>query len=205
MRTNRPMRQLVTHEGAPASRISVEQQLRRSVMACLLWEKTFYEDGEDVAERINRLATQLDYATVAAIAIEARDVQHLRHVPLLLALNLARRKAPNVAFVLEHVIQRADEITEFLSLYFEGHDRKASGQKLSNQTKQGLIAALRKFDAYQLAKYNRNNAIKLSDALRLVRPKPTTAHRPSFGAACVATSSRCQIPGRSRCRPASLS
>jgi 60 kDa SS-A/Ro ribonucleoprotein len=176
MRTNRPMRQSRVYiaEGAPAARIDVEQQLRRSVLACLLWEKTFYEEGEDIAERIQRLAAQLDPITVEAIAIEARSVQHLRHVPLLLALSLARRAAPNTAHTIEQVIQRADEITEFVSLYFGGHDRKATGQKLSNQTKQGLTAALRKFDEYQLAKYNRQNAIKLSDVLRLVRPKPAS-------------------------------
>lgn len=30
---------LQTHEGAPAKMIDAEQQLRRSVMACLLWEE----------------------------------------------------------------------------------------------------------------------------------------------------------------------
>ena len=36
---------LRTHEGAPAVEISAEAQLRRSVLACLLWENQFYEDG----------------------------------------------------------------------------------------------------------------------------------------------------------------
>jgi hypothetical protein len=39
-----------THEGAPASHISPELQLRRSVLACLLWESQFYEDGADLVE-----------------------------------------------------------------------------------------------------------------------------------------------------------
>ena len=30
-----------THEGAPARVISAEAQLRRSVLACLLWESQF--------------------------------------------------------------------------------------------------------------------------------------------------------------------
>ena len=41
-----------THEGAPARNISTELQLRRSVMACLLWESQFYEDGVEIAGRI---------------------------------------------------------------------------------------------------------------------------------------------------------
>ena len=41
-----------THEGAPARNISPELQLRRSVLACLLWESQFYEDGVEIAGRI---------------------------------------------------------------------------------------------------------------------------------------------------------
>jgi len=33
---------LKTHEGAPAVQISAEAQLRRSVLACMLWENQFY-------------------------------------------------------------------------------------------------------------------------------------------------------------------
>src|SRR3990167_7195018 len=44
-----------THEGAQASRTTPEQQLRRSVAACLLWEDSFYESGEDIAKRIASL------------------------------------------------------------------------------------------------------------------------------------------------------
>src|SRR5436189_121765 len=39
-----------THEGAPARQVSTELQLRRSVLACLLWESQFYEDGVEIAE-----------------------------------------------------------------------------------------------------------------------------------------------------------
>ena len=34
-----------THEGARARRFTPEQELRRSLMNCLLWEDQFYEDG----------------------------------------------------------------------------------------------------------------------------------------------------------------
>jgi hypothetical protein len=38
-----------THEGALARAISAELELRRSVLACLLWESQFYEDGVEIA------------------------------------------------------------------------------------------------------------------------------------------------------------
>lgn len=43
---------LTTHESGIADRISPEQQLRRTVMTCFLWEKGFYESGEEIATRI---------------------------------------------------------------------------------------------------------------------------------------------------------
>src|SRR3954470_20852850 len=49
-----------THEGAPAKKIGVEAQLRRSVLGCLLWEVQFYEDGVEIAARIAELVPKLD-------------------------------------------------------------------------------------------------------------------------------------------------
>lgn len=162
-----------THEGAIASTISPIDQLRRTVLCCLLWENNFYEDGESVAERIVRLVAdrRCNEDDIADLAVEAREKMKLRHVPLLLVRELARR--PNltgsqvVGKTLVRVIQRPDEITEFLAIYW-----KDGRQALSKQVKKGLARAFRKFDAYQLAKYNRDGAIKLRDALFLVHAKP---------------------------------
>lgn len=158
---------IYTHEGAPAKVVSAEAQLRRSVMSCLLWEKEFYEDGQKIATRIAQLCTQVSLETVAKIAIDAREQSKLRHVPLLLVREMARRGGKLVAKTLERVIQRADELTEFLAIYW------ADGKvPLSAQVKKGLARAFTKFDAYQLAKYNRDGAVKLRDVLFLTHAKP---------------------------------
>jgi hypothetical protein len=65
------------------------------------------------------------------------------------------------------VIQRPDELTEFLAIYWK--DGKCP---LSKQVKKGLANAFTKFDEYQLAKYNRDSAIKLKDVLFMVHAKP---------------------------------
>ena len=168
-RKTRPVH--TTHEGAPARRLTLEQQLRRSVMACLLWEDGFYEDGVTVAQRIAGLVPRIKPEVVARMAREARNEQKLRHVPLLLARELARH--PDVidrsliADTLEAIIWRPDELTEFLALYW------ADGrQPLAAQVKKGLARAFCKFDAYQLAKYNRDGAVKLRDVLFLCHAKP---------------------------------
>lgn len=157
----------LTHGGAPAARINAEAQLRRSVLATLLWEDQFYEDGQTIADRIQELSAKVDPATVAALAIEAREVQKLRHVPLLLAASLAPRGGAVVGDTIARVIQRADELAEFLAIYW-GRGRVP----LSKQVKKGLAAAFGKFDGYQLAKYNREAAIRLRDVLFLTHAKP---------------------------------
>lgn len=158
-----------THEGAIASRITPAQQLRRSVMACLLWESSFYEDGQSVVERIASLVPQVEPAQVAAMAIEARERMNLRHAPLLLVREMARHPKHKalVGETLARIIQRADELGEFVALYW-----KDGKQPLARQVKDGLRAAFGKFDEYQLAKYNRDAAVTLRDVLRLVHPRP---------------------------------
>lgn len=156
-----------THQGAPAARMTAEQALRRSVLACLLWECEFYEDGQDIAARIEALADEVDAQVLADLAVEARSQFHLRHVPLLLTLALAKRGGPIVSDTVERVIQRADELTELLAIYWRGGKRP-----VSKQLKVGLARALRKFDAYQLAKYDRANPVRLRDVMFLTHAKP---------------------------------
>lgn len=158
-----------THEGAPAKLINYEAQLRRSLMACMLWEKTFYESGEDISDRIASLVPKVEPHIVASMAIEAREKMKLRHAPLWIVRQMAKLPEHKklVAETLERVIQRPDELTEFVALYWL--DGK---QPLSKQVKKGLAQAFTKFDAYQLAKYNRNTSVKLRDVIFLCHAKP---------------------------------
>lgn len=160
-----------THEGAPARRISSIDELRRTTLACLLWESGFYESGEAVADRIKRLVPLCDPTEVAELAIKVREEQHLRHVPLLLVRELARDSsrcpAGLISNTLYRVIRRADELAEFLALYWA--DKR---QPLSKQVKKGLALAFGKFSEYALAKYNRNYIVKLRDVLFLSHAKP---------------------------------
>jgi 60 kDa SS-A/Ro ribonucleoprotein len=158
-----------THEGAVAQKVSPKLELRRTVLTCLLWEGTFYEKGGAIAARVAELVRENKAEAVAALAREARDQMQLRHVPLFLVRELARRKGTGalVAETLEHVIQRADELGEFVALYW-----KQKKEPLSAGVKRGLARAFTKFDAYQLAKYNRESVVKLRDVLFLCHAKP---------------------------------
>lgn len=110
----------LTAEGGTAARITPEQELRRTVAACLLWEDNFYESGASIADRIKTLVPKCRPEFVAACAFEARTAMKLRHVPLLLVREMARTvpHAQLVGKLLPDVIQRADELTEFVALYW---------------------------------------------------------------------------------------
>lgn len=156
--------------GAPAARQSSLQQLRRVTMACMLWEDNAYESGATTAKAIQEAVKKCDPTDVANLAVEIRSQGNLRHVPLLLARELFREPSSRVIAgqALPRVIQRADEITEFLAIYW-----KEGKTPLAAQVKKGLAQALAKFDEYQLAKYKDSGKnISLRDVMFLVHAKP---------------------------------
>jgi 60 kDa SS-A/Ro ribonucleoprotein len=146
------------------------------VLACLLWESQFYEDGVEIAGRIAELVPRVAAEKVAALAVEARVQMKLRHAPLLLVREMARHKTHRalVSETLARVIQRADELAEFVAIYW-----KDGRVPLSGQVKKGLAAAFPKFDEYQLAKYDRSGPIKLRDVLFLSHAKPRDVEQAS--------------------------
>lgn len=160
-----------THEGAPAARINDYQMLRRSVLSCLLWENTFYEDGIAIADRIADLVAKTKTnKEVIDLAVEAREKFKLRHTPLFLLREVAKRPNSHIAEALVRICTRPDDLTEFLAMYWK--DGKIP---IAAQVKKGLAKAFTRFDEYQLAKYNRDNAIKLRDVLFMVHAKPKDA------------------------------
>jgi 60 kDa SS-A/Ro ribonucleoprotein len=169
-----------THEGARGRRFTPEMELKRALMNCLLWEDQFYEDGVAIADRIKALVPQVEPARAAALAIEAREQMKLRHAPLLVVREMARQEKHRalVADTLDRVIQRPDEMTELLAIYWAdalGPMQQRKRQPVSAQIKKGLARALTKFDAYQLAKYDRDGAVRIRDVLFLVHAKPKDA------------------------------
>ena len=111
-----------THGGVPAAlHLKPIEQLRRSVLSCMLWESQFYESGASIADRIKALVPQVPAKDVAALAIQARTEYNLRHVSLLLVRELARHpEKPGrlIGDIIVAVVQRADKLTELLAIYW---------------------------------------------------------------------------------------
>ncbi len=174
-----------THEGGPALPAGgAERQLRRAVASCLLWEDGFYEDGEEIATRIKTLVAQCSASFVADLAVEARAVFKLRHAPLWLMACLAskdRKPLPGLDGKVAAVLRRADEPAELLALYAKAwpdalrtEGELKVGLRVPAAFKRGIATALNRFDAYQLAKYDRAGAFTLRDVARLTHPKADT-------------------------------
>jgi hypothetical protein len=149
--------------------------LARTVATCLLWENTFYESGNTIADRIADLCKRVGPQLVSDLAISARTDLHLRHVPLFLALQLVEMRLAHdidhgisiVSETIAKVIQRPDEMSELLSLYWKNGKRP-----IAAQLKKGLALAFRKFSPYQLSKWDRESKITLRDVMFLTHPKP---------------------------------
>jgi len=173
MRTNVRERPVLVKnfEGIQVVESTAMQELKRAALTALLFENTFYESGDDIASRVKRLvATINDSQAIANLAVLSRSDYHLRHFPLFLVRELARHEKHRkvVRKALYDVIQRADEIAEFVALYW-----KEGKQPLANSVKNGLADAFTKFDEYAIAKYDRDNPVKLRDVMFLVHPEST--------------------------------
>jgi hypothetical protein len=164
------------YEGARAYAMTPELELYSAVVTASLSD-TFYEKQDERVDRIAQLIGKVSPEFVARLAVYTRTEMHLRSIPLLLLVELAKVHNGDdlVARAVEKTILRADEIMELLMCYQwrnpSGDARKKLG-KLSRQIQNGLQRAFNRFDEYQFAKYDRDGLeVKLRDALFLVHPK----------------------------------
>jgi hypothetical protein len=171
-----------TYEGGMAApAIKALEQLERQVATCLLFENTFYEKGSDIAQGIAASCDKVGLQGVANMALRARTEFKLRHVPLFLLAQMDRINRANgdggsiVRETIPQVVQRPDEMAELLAIIKKDRGGKDLKEVISAQVKKGLAATFPKFDAYQLAKWNRDGEVKLRDVLFLSHAKPKDA------------------------------
>lgn len=165
---------IFNREGFPAFSLPMKLDLYSKVCTASL-QKKFYDTKEKTFEEIRGLVKVAPVEFTARLAVYARENLHLRSIPLVLAVELARiSDDPIVARVTERVIQRADELAEILSYYAQANGRSGLKKlnKIDKQLQKGVARAFDKFDEYQFAKYNRDAEIKLRDVMFLVHPKP---------------------------------
>ena len=172
--TKNAVHQLVNHEGAVAYSLTPEVELYSAVVTTMLADVT-YERADKHLDRIRELAYRVTPQFLAKLAVYARAQMYLRTAPLVLVGDLAMRHNGDdlVSRTVTRVVQRPDEITELLAYYQTANYRTAPKKlnKLSKQIQKGLAQSFNRFDEYQFAKYERQTAVSLRDALFLVHPK----------------------------------
>jgi 60 kDa SS-A/Ro ribonucleoprotein len=160
----------VNSDGAVAYKMGDKEKLITQVLTSLFNETKFYGDNsEDILQTVKSVIGH-DAKFVANLCIYARNEMHLRTISHVLVRELARHEKGKqyVRKVLNKIVERADDMTEILAYYLKTNE----GKPLSNPIKKGLSDTFKRFDEYQLAKYNRDNAVKLKDILCLARPRP---------------------------------
>lgn len=156
------------NEGAIAYRMNDKEKLVTQVLTSLFNESKFYGDNSRDILNTTRNVLKSDGRFVANLCIYARNEVHLRTISHVLVSELAKSIEGKefVRKALNRIVERPDDMTEVLAYYIHTY-----GKPVPNSVKRGLADSFGKFDEYQLAKYNRDNAIKLKDILCLVHPK----------------------------------
>ncbi|MDR1543458.1 MAG: TROVE domain-containing protein [Prevotellaceae bacterium] len=172
--TTKETAKTLNYEGAKAYKMSPEMELYSAVVTCMV-DDSYYEAAEERLVRIRELIGKCKPEFTAKLAVYARTAMNMRSIPVVLAVELAKISSGNdlVQRLVSNIVRRADEITEVLAYYQTANERTETKKlnRLSKQLQKGLQQAFNRFDEYQFAKYNRDTAVKLRDALFIVHPK----------------------------------
>lgn len=169
-------------EGGIAFTASSKLELMTRVCTWMVNEPKFYGDKADETARIIELIKsigQTDPVFILKLAVYAREILNLRTAPLVLLtesalLNKSEPK-PLIRKAASRIVLRADQLTETIA-YLQSRIGNIGNNSPTGSCpaslKRGLGDAFNNFNEYQFAKYNRKDAVKLRDVLRIVHPKP---------------------------------
>ena len=159
-----------------------EQILFETLVSTLYGNDAYYETSND---KVKRMIGALDKVVATHgikgaryamnVARFAREEMFIRTMPIVMTVELAKilrdHKLQLDSFkdAISYLIQRADELTD---LYSYALTVFGSKKLVPLSIKKGVADAFSKFDAYQLAKWNRQDGLKFKDLLRIVHPKP---------------------------------
>jgi len=163
-----PEANTINFAGGPAFTQSRKLELVSMLLTSFL-EDQYYRKTSATAVRLRELIASIEDKTfVAKAALYARREAGMRSVSHLVAGELAHsvKGADWTKRFYDRVSYRVDDVLEILA-----YSMAVYGKPVPNSLKKGLGLALRRFDAYQLAKYRRESAeLKLVDAVNLLHP-----------------------------------
>lgn len=173
-----------SYEGNRQYEKGAEQQLFELVSMSFLGKDTFYESGNTQINRLDQLVSELvaqnKMTFLSNLSVYARTEMYMRAMPIVMVVLTAKAlREQNKTFdgmraMVANVINRADELTDLYSCALTVFGNKKA---IPSAIKKGVADAFNKFDAYQFGKYNRSNALKLADLIRIVHPKAKNAEQ----------------------------
>ena len=160
----------VNKSGHVAYSMKDKELLVTQVLTTFFNESKFYGDNsKKLVETAERVAKK-EPSFVSNLAAYARKEFHLRsvaHVLTCIVANVVESK-PFIRRTVDAVVERADDLTEILACYISMY-----GKPIPNGLKKALGANLKRFNEFQLSKYNGGQkSVKFKDILRLTHVKP---------------------------------
>ena len=163
----------VTHEGAPAYKADVFNELLLTGASTFFGEGTFYESADERSKRFIALvheATKRDAGRTAKIISDLRTRYKIRTASIVAAVEYQRAGGRNARAVIDSVLQRPDEPAEALAYFMANY-----GRSLPWALKRGVAdAATRLYNERGVIKYGRNDnaAVSMADVIELTHPTP---------------------------------
>lgn len=153
------------------------QLLYELAVSTLFGKGTFYKSSDNLVQELRksvREAVKMDaFDYVANLAIHARGEMNIRTIPIVLVVEFAaalreqNKSYPHLRQLVCDVVQRADQIND---MYAYSLDVFGDKKSVPMAIKRGVADAFNKFSSYNFAKYNRGDAVKFRDVLRIVHP-----------------------------------
>jgi len=170
----------VNHEGGLAFNPSAQLGLYLRSCASFLEDK-FYESATSEALALRKLALEAGQKFTLQMAAYARNEMHLRSLPVMLLAEAAAigKQGDGPSIVRQYapqILKRADEPAELIAYWIK---TRGSKSRFPNALKKGISDAMKRFDEYQLAKYDSSaKSVKLRNVLGIAHPAAGARHRP---------------------------
>jgi len=161
------------------------QMLYEIVTMTLLGKDDFYNSSNKLVgmmdDHMQKLVKSGKVDYVANLAIHARVNMHIRSMPIVLVVHLAKYlRATNNQYdsmrkLVCDVIQRADEMTDLYAYALQVFGNK---KKVPMAIKNGVADATLKFDEYQFGKYKASGkTLTLKQLFQIIHPKGKTVEQ----------------------------
>ena len=166
----------LNHALAPAYALSAKHRLAQlAATGCL--SQTFYADADAQLDAAAALAAEVDPVFVAQTAVYARQVGHMKDMPVLLAAMLAVRDVALLCQVFGRVVNNGKTLRAFVQMLRSGAlGRKSLGSRPKKLVQQWLLTASEK----QLLNAAVGNTPSLADVVKMVHPKPPETWRAAW-------------------------